>query len=81
LASRNGNSGTAHPKHHSKELVCHREIVSLNAVVCHEQPASQALFRVVAPIAGRCARYLSMVDQGIAEQKDPQDWKVLQFLP
>jgi hypothetical protein len=80
LASRDGSSGTAHPEHHSKELVCHREIVSVSPVVRHKQPACQAFFCMMTPVADRCARYLSMVDQGIAEQKDPEDWNMLQFL-
>src|SRR4051812_41101906 len=51
LARRDGDPGASHPEHHGEELVGHRELVPLDPVVRHQQPAREALISLVPAVA------------------------------
>ncbi len=50
----------------------HGKDVSLSAVMRHQHSAGEALFGLVAPVAGSCPCCLAMMQQGIAQHQVPQ---------
>src|ERR1700761_6979795 len=68
----NGNAGSSDAQHHRQKLVRHRECVALAAVVCHEQPASEALFDMVPTVTGGGHSHLHMERHGVAQHDLPE---------
>jgi hypothetical protein len=67
-------------KHHGYEVRRHREVVGVGAVMRHQDPAGQALFKHMAAVAGGGLRHLIVEDQRVAQQQGAQGGAALQRL-
>src|SRR3954468_23219906 len=80
-AGGDGHAGPADAQHHRHELVRHRKLIGSGAVMRHEHPASQALFKGMVTIAHSGLRNLLVQRLHVTQQAGPQRVAFVERLP